>query len=115
MPNTELQNDYYRLLLLHYDTFQGSKTGGKYSISNINVMAAGALYLTDDIQYHLDTDSLYIAPSGLIKATDLFLETSTAVIEEGGVIDLSETSNMQSGLGKTENVTQKFSQNLKFQ
>ncbi|XP_053376792.1 adhesin BmaC autotransporter-like [Mercenaria mercenaria] len=82
---------------------EGSKTGGKYSISTISIMAGGILKLSDDIQYHLDTDNFYVAPSGLVEAGNLLLETHTVTIEEGGVIDLSERGNMKSGPGYLPN------------
>jgi hypothetical protein len=53
-------------------------------------MAGGVLNMTEDIQYRLILTDLYVAPSGIIDGAELLIQTTNALIEEGGVINLSE-------------------------
>lgn len=79
--------------------FQGSSVDGKFTISTVKVMAEGKLMMTEDIQYLLSLTTLYVAPSGLIKGGDLVIKTTTATVEEGGVIDLNEGGEFAFGDG----------------
>lgn len=66
----------------------------------MNIMAGGILKMTDDVPYQLVVkNNLFIAPSGSIQATRLTVDTNSAVIEEGGVIDLNSRGYFKSGPG----------------
>ena len=56
--------------------------------------------MTEDIQYRLVLSDLYVAPSGVIDSANLLIQTTDALIEEGGVINLSERgAEMKTGPG----------------
>lgn len=46
--------------------------------------------MTEEIKYTLILTDLYVAPSGVIEGAELLVQTSGVLIEEGGVINLSE-------------------------
>ncbi|KAL4226615.1 hypothetical protein ACF0H5_014598 [Mactra antiquata] len=81
---------------------QGKSFQGSYSISTVNILAGGSLQMSDNVTYLLESDNLYIAPYGRIEATELTVTTTSAVIEEGGVIDLNERGYLASGPGKID-------------
>lgn len=77
---------------------QGRNSGGKALISTVNVMAEGVLrLLDDDIQYQFTSTNFNVGPSGIVMATNLLIETDNVNIEEGGIIDLSERSDLKTG------------------
>ena len=78
--------------------FQGSSVAASYTISTMKVMAGGVLSLTDDVMYNLELTTLQVAPSGTIKAARLTVSATTLLVEEGGIIDLSEKGD--NGLGQ---------------
>ncbi|KAH3816425.1 hypothetical protein DPMN_117941 [Dreissena polymorpha] len=56
--------------------------------------------MTEKIKYQLILSSLHVAPSGLVEAGELHIETDEALVEEGGVINLSERAEMKIGDGR---------------
>jgi len=78
---------------------QGSAEAGRFTISTVNIQAGGVLNMTEELQYRLELTSLTVAPSGSILASDLHLETTNVIVEEGGVIDLSQRQQLRMGNG----------------
>ena len=81
---------------------QGSSMAGQFEINNINVMAAGILDITGDVnsQLTLSSGMLHIAPTGLVKAKKLTITADDITVEEGGTIDLDENGYGTDGTGK---------------
>ncbi|KAL4230250.1 hypothetical protein ACF0H5_010636 [Mactra antiquata] len=97
---TELTLIKSTLKLMNTAKTQDSKIAANFKFSKLDIMSGGILEMIEDIQYKLEViDQLYIAPSGLIQASKLTIVTNTAIIEEGGVIDLNGRGYYKSGPG----------------
>ena len=87
------------LFIVFSFNLQGESSARQYTFSTLNILASSVLNLTDSSQYTLNLNSMYMATSAQIKATDLVVSADNIQVEEGSKIDLSEMAPPQSGSG----------------